>query len=106
LSNWAWSISQMHELHRAADRNRPICRRVARSRPDGKENVMHRFIFALVLVAATAACEYKNERTVQNPAPATVTTSTPASSTYVTPTGNTTTVTSPAPAASTTVYTR
>jgi hypothetical protein len=90
-----------------ADRNRPICRRVARSRPDGKENVMHRFIFALALVAATAACEYKNERTVQNPAPATVTTAAPASSTtYVNPTGNTTTVTSPAPAASTTVYTR
>jgi hypothetical protein len=66
---------------------------------------MHRFIFALVLVGATAACEYKNERTVQSPA--TVTTATPASSTtYVTPTGNTTTVTSPAPAASTTVYTR
>ena len=75
--------------------------------PDGKENVMHRFIFALVLVAATAACEYKNERTVQNPAPATVTTAAPASSTtYVNPTGNMTTVTSPAPAASTTVYTR
>ena len=66
---------------------------------------MHRFTVALALVLATAACEYKTERTVQNPAPAAVTTTAPASSTtYVTPTGNTTTVTPPA--AGTTVYTR
>ena len=48
---------------------------------------MHRIIIALALVAATAACEYKTERTVQNPPPAAVTTTAPASSTtYVTPT--------------------
>jgi hypothetical protein len=73
--------------------------------PDGKEISMHCVIIALALVAATAACEYKTERTVQGPPPAAVTTTTPASSTtYVTPTGNTTTVTTPAP--TTTVYTR
>ena len=65
---------------------------------------MHRTICVLALVAATAACSFKSE-TVQSPAPATVTTATPASSTtYVTPTGSATTVTTPAPA--TTVYTR
>jgi hypothetical protein len=66
---------------------------------------MHRSICALALVAATAACSVKSERTVQAPPPATVTTTAPASSTtYVTPSGSATTVTTPAPA--TTVYTR
>lgn len=68
---------------------------------------MDRLVCALALVAATAACSFKSERTVQNPPPATVTTTAPASSTtYVGPSGNATTVATPAPAASTTVYTR
>jgi hypothetical protein len=68
---------------------------------------MHRSILALALVAATAACSVKTERTVQAPPPATVTTTAPAASTtYVTPTGSATTVTTPAAPAATTVYTR
>jgi len=53
---------------------------------------------ALLLALGLSACSFRSERTVQNPPPATTTTTVPA---------GTTTVTTPAaPATSTTVYTR
>jgi hypothetical protein len=56
-------------------------------------------VAALLSFAVLAACSVKEERTVQQPAPAATVVATPAPATS-------TTVYTPAPAASTTVYTR
>ena len=57
-------------------------------------------VIAITCVAALAACSVKEERVVQQPAPAAATVVTPA------PASNAVVYTSPAPASTTTVYTR
>jgi hypothetical protein len=57
-------------------------------------------VAALLSFAVLAACSIKEERTVQQPAPAATVVATPAAP------ASSTTVYTPAPAASTTVYTR
>ena len=55
-------------------------------------------VIAIACIAAVSACSIKEERTVQQPAPAATVVATPAPAATV--------YTTPAPAASTTVYTR
>jgi hypothetical protein len=56
-------------------------------------------VAAIACVAALSACSIKEEKTVQQPAPA-------ASTVVATPAPSATVYTTPAPATSTTVYTR